>query len=331
MAKREPISTIDMPHEAWLNSRKSGIGGSDAAAVLGLSKWRTPIDVWEDKLGMAPPIEDNERMMMGRMLEPIVAQRYKDVSGRDVQNDNKIRFHPEHDFLLCNMDRLIQDNGDGMGPGILEIKTTSGYAFESWESEVPLEYYCQLMHYLSVTGYRWGEFAVLVDGCQFERLPVLRDDEFIAKMTKEHIDWWNEHIVNNHKPLMTGEETLAAKALIGSSIEATPEILTAYNDLRSVKDRLKVVSDRKDELSNEIREFMQDTESLTCGADLLATYKSSSGIDSVQLHKDHPDVFEKHSERKLKVTDFKKAEPMLAKAYTKPGAGSRRFLVKEPK
>ena len=57
------MSTTDMTREAWLDRRRAGIGGSDVAALLGLSRWKTPLDVFLDKTGRSEPIPDNEPML----------------------------------------------------------------------------------------------------------------------------------------------------------------------------------------------------------------------------------------------------------------------------
>lgn len=298
MSNKEPISTLGMSEADWLEHRRSGIGGSDVAAILGLTKWRTPLQVWEDKKGISPPQEDNEAMLMGRMLEPIVAERWTQATGRVVQKDNKIRFHKDHDILLANIDRLIVSNDDGNGPGILEIKTTSSWAFKEWQEQIPLHYYCQLMHYLNVTGYTWGEFGILVDGRNFERMHIERDPEFIAKMEQELLDWWFKYMTNNQKPPMKDKEADFAKSLAGSSIEASGPIVSVCNDLKVVKEQAKQIKYKQEELEAQIKEFMQDTENLIAGDMMLATYKTQiqSRFNSKRFSKENPDLYEQYKE-----------------------------------
>ncbi|MFR4400922.1 MAG: YqaJ viral recombinase family protein, partial [Peptococcus niger] len=65
----EAIKTLDMSQEEWLEQRKKGIGGSDAGAICGLNPWKSAVEVYLDKLGELPPVEDNERMRMGVTLK----------------------------------------------------------------------------------------------------------------------------------------------------------------------------------------------------------------------------------------------------------------------
>jgi len=106
-----------------LLERRKGIGGSDVAAILGLSQWKTPIDVYNEKVNNEYPIA-TPRMRWGIRLENAIATEYKEQTGRKIRKCHKIIRHKKYPFLLGNIDRVII-SGNGYGPGILEIKTAS--------------------------------------------------------------------------------------------------------------------------------------------------------------------------------------------------------------
>lgn len=107
-------------HKEWLAIRRRGIGGSDAAAIVGLDRYRSPFAVYADKLGLTPEREDNEAMRQGRDLEDYVAQRFTETTGKKVRRCNDTLQHPKYPRLLANIDRLIVGE-----KALLECKTTS--------------------------------------------------------------------------------------------------------------------------------------------------------------------------------------------------------------
>ena len=107
MAAIRLANTAEIPREDWLNARRGGIGGSDAPAILGLDRYRSPFDVYADKLGLKPEQEDNEAMRQGRDLEQYVAERFMEATGKKVRRRNGILQHPEHPWMIANIDRWV--------------------------------------------------------------------------------------------------------------------------------------------------------------------------------------------------------------------------------
>ena len=177
------LSTLDMSHEEWLMQRRKGIGGSDAGALLGLNPYRGAYDVYADKIGMAPPVEDNEAMRQGRDLEAYVAERFEQETGKRVRRRNAIITNSEYPFALANIDREIVGEHAG-----LECKTTSVLNLTRYKNgEFPSEYYCQCMHYLMVTGWDKWYLAVLVYGTDFKIFEIERDEDEIAALVRSLI------------------------------------------------------------------------------------------------------------------------------------------------
>lgn len=275
----EAISTVDMSHTDWLEKRKNGIGGSDVGAVLGLNSYRTPKDVWDDKLGLSTPFEGNEATEWGNRLEDVIAQKWSEEAKRDVQKDNKIRIHKDHPELLVNLDRVITDNQDGRGPGVLEIKTVSGFAFKAWEEDqVPLSYYAQFQHELAVTGWKWGEFGLLVDGRNFKRLPLDRDEIFIKEMTTESVEWWNKYVVPKVSPPLTGNELSKLTTYYeGQKKSVTIDVYNLCQDYLDINERFSALEKQKKDLQNQIKIACGEADIIEHDGQKLATFKLQKG------------------------------------------------------
>src|SRR5919106_197694 len=122
---------------AQLEARKKGIGGSDAAAVLGLDSYKTPLDIYELKLGLRQPEPPNAAMTRGVFLEPIARRLYRELTGRRVKRLHQVE-HPSYPFMLCNVDGLILANRKRTGhegAGVLELKCPGIWAFAKAERE----------------------------------------------------------------------------------------------------------------------------------------------------------------------------------------------------
>jgi len=161
-------STTDLSREQWLAIRKLGLGSSDAAVAVGLSPYKCPLSLWLEKTGRKEPddISHKEAVLWGIELEPVLAQVYAKRTGNRVRRVNAVLQHPEHLFMLANLDREVVGHPDG--PGILEIKTASYHSAPQWEEGVPVAYQCQVLHQLAVTGHAWAEVAVLIGGQDFQ-------------------------------------------------------------------------------------------------------------------------------------------------------------------
>lgn len=180
------ISTRSMSRQAWLAERRKTIGGSDAAGIVGLSRYATPYAVWADKTGRLPEQEDNEAMRQGRDLEEYVAKRWEESTGKRVRRSNALLYNPSYPFAHADIDRTVL--GEDSGP---ECKTTSALNLRQFRNvEFPEQYYVQCVHYLAVTGCQRWYLAVLVFGRGFFTFTLERDQaEIDALMAAEEQFW----------------------------------------------------------------------------------------------------------------------------------------------
>lgn len=274
--------------EEWLQERKSGIGGSDAAAILGLSPWSTPVMVWLDKTNRALPKEETEAMRIGTELEDFVARRYTQETGREVRRFNKM-IH--RGCLLGNFDRLVVPEGEKVASymdevrtdTVLECKTSS----REWDGEVPPQYFCQVMHYLGLEPrLQHADVAVLFLGRKhFEIMRVERDDEVITTMQQQLTAWWDEYILGDKRPEPTSEadcKLLWARSNPGKSITTSNEIaekLAAYNALKTDEKNAKESAEK---IKSDICAFMGDSEVLTdASGKPILTWKSNKDSQTV--------------------------------------------------
>ena len=175
------ISTVGMPREVWLEHRRRSIGGSDAAAIVGLNPYSSAYAVWADKLGVIPPKEDNEAMRLGRDLEDYVAKRFTEATGKKVRRENSIIINPDYPFAHANVDRLVCAENSG-----LEIKTTTSLNLKRFKNgEYPANYYAQVVHYMAITGADRWYLAVLILGKELKIFCIERDEAEICALMEE--------------------------------------------------------------------------------------------------------------------------------------------------
>ena len=193
-----------MDRAEFIARRRSGIGGSDIAAIIGISPWRTPRDIYLDKKGLVEQQEETDAMYWGTTLEDIVAKEYAKRTGRKIQRCNQQLQHPDYPFLIANIDRAVYDE-NGKKPvvkgrlvtsRILECKTASQYAAQEWgesgSNQVPEYYKAQVLWYMGITGARVCDVAVLIGNRDFRMYTVERDEAVISYLFQEGITFWRE-------------------------------------------------------------------------------------------------------------------------------------------
>lgn len=189
--------------EEWLEERKRGIGGSDAAAILGLTNYKNNVELWEEKTGRLTPkdISDKPCVKYGTDMEPILRESFKIKNPQFIvtHKENTIVRHPKYPFIFASLDGELLEVSTGRN-GILEIKTADikqSTQKEKWKDKIPDNYYCQILHYLNVTGYDFVKlFAELnyeenyqaTKTYTIERKDVEEDMKFL--LDKE-IEFWN--------------------------------------------------------------------------------------------------------------------------------------------
>lgn len=298
--------------DAWLAERRTGLGGSDAAAACGLSKWKSRYRLWLEKCGFVEDAGETQPMHWGTMLEPIVRQEYCNRTRRTVITPSQIIRHPRVAFMLANPDGLVVDEQRGYEGKTARSDTGWG---EPGSDEIPEDYGLQVQHYMAVTGLPVFDVAVLIGGSDFRIYEVEADRELQELLIEREAEFWRMVETQTEPEATSAEDTkLRWPRSTMRTVTATTEDEELAVALARVKGLIKNLELSADELTAKLQQHMADAEGLALpDGKLLATWKSAKGST------------------RFDVDTFKQDYPDLWKAYLRTGEGSRRFLLKESK
>lgn len=285
-------STLGMSREEWLELRRHGIGGSDAAAIVGLSKWASPYTVWADKTGRLPDKPDTEAMRQGRDLEEYVAQRFSEATGKRVKRCNAILYNPAYPHSHADVDRMIVGENAG-----LECKTTSTLDVKQFRGvEFPEKYYAQCVHYMAITGADRWYLAVLVLGKEFHVYTLERDEAEIRALMDAETAFWEQYVETDTPPAADGAEstTDAIRTIYADSSQSICILFgreTLLEEYMALKSQSKALDARIAEIQNTIMEDMQDAERGECGAyTVIWKAQERETFQRKEFEKAHPEI-----------------------------------------
>lgn len=301
MAANVLVETRDMTREEWLAARRTaGIGASDAAAVLGLSPWKSPVQLYMEKVGEIPEPEATERMEFGLMLEDVIADYYVQRNDIRVRRRNAILQHPDYPWMICNLDRVIVGQ-----PGILEIKTTNAFNRDEWEDDVPIMYLVQVQHQLAVTGKEFCDVACLVGGNHYVQHRVWHNEAIIKRLIEEEDKFWNQHVVPRIPPEWDGSEAstkllaeMYPEAKAGKSVVLPSDVLNLIRRRNELAEAIQGLEQQKVEAENKIKGLLEDAEiGVVPGLDkpIRFTSVSTTRLDTAALKQAHPNIYAEFS------------------------------------
>lgn len=257
-------NTLNMSKEEWLAVRREGIGGSDVAAIAGMSPWKSPMLVYLEKLGELPDSEESEAAKWGKIHEAAIADEFQAQTGFRVQRRNAVLAHDTFPFMLANVDRLFYDPDRGWG--VLECKTTSEYNKGEWDgNKAPEGYILQLQHYLAVTGYTFGYLAVLIGGNKYKHILVERDERLIESIIDIERSFWHK-VESRTPPEWTGldcDQELLARLYPETKpepIELPSEASVLISDYERAAEMEKEAKQLKDAAANKLKALLGDHE-----------------------------------------------------------------------
>lgn len=295
-------STKNMPYEDWLEYRKSGIGGSDASVVCGISRYKSPVELWMEKTNQLPYQEAGEVAYWGIQLESLVKSEFTKRTDIKVKPVNELLKNKEYPFMLANLDGVCEH--PDYGTCVFEAKTASAYKSGEWDDSIPDEYMLQIQHYMAVTGYKGAYIAVLIGGNTFRWKLVERDEELITMLIQLEADFW-KHVESAVPPALDGSEA-SAKFLakkFPDSIKKSQIILpdTAaglINQYNNACEKLKAVTEQKQEAENLLKQMIGENETGTVG-NWVIDWKSISQerLDSKTLKAEHPVLYKKYANK----------------------------------
>lgn len=172
------VSTVGMTEREWLDKRKATIGGSEAAAVVGLDPYVSPYTLWQRKKGFIEETQTSLPAEFGKFAEAFVAQQFTRETGKRVVRENAILYNEDYPFAHANIDRRIVGENAG-----LECKTTSALNLSKFKNGAyPAKYYVQCVHYMMVCGFDRMYLACLIGNSAFEIFTIERDEDEIATL-----------------------------------------------------------------------------------------------------------------------------------------------------
>lgn len=311
------VKTRELSRDDWLAVRRTGIGGSDAAAAVGLNPYLSALELWLDKTGRAgglprpDPTDTTSPTYWGTLLEPIVAAVYTQQTGNKVRKVNAVLRHATVPFMLANIDREVVGAPDAQ---ILECKTAGEFGSRLWRDGVPEYVQLQVQHQLAVTDKTAAHVAVLLCGQALEVHRIERDDALIGKLIELEARFWR-FVETDTPPPPDGSES-ADRALRhlypgnGATIDFVDDrrLSSVFADLVTVRAEIESRQLLEAELKQTIQAAMGEaTRALfDTGSVSFKRSKDSSAIDLERLLTDHPLLEEKY-------------------AVSRPG--SRRFLI----
>lgn len=283
------IPITGLAREEWLQQRTKGIGGSDVAAALGLSPWRTPVELWQDKRG--------EGDWMRANIDRAVVMP-------EIQKNVRPAKNPKEGEALITTD------------AILECKTASAYASGLWgesqedeikagkivtEHEIPLYYETQVQWYMRLTGVQVCYVAVLIGGNDFRMYKVDRNEDAIGAIVSTLRAFWFDNVLGGKAPEPKDLDDIRRlyRREVGPMVEATPEAAFAIGEYRQLKDKATSIKDQMEAVATKIAGFIGENEGILIGGEKAATFKSQSRamFNAKQLKAEDPELWAKYAGR----------------------------------
>jgi putative phage-type endonuclease len=281
--------------------RTKYIGGSDIGAILGLSRFKTPLEVWMEKTGKETKKTDSLPLRFGSFAEAFVASEYSRATGFDLLHDESIYIHPQHSYMSAHIDRFILADADALTPTrILECKTANPFSSSDWgevgSDQVPMSYLCQCIWYMAITGIEKTDLAVLFGNSDFRIYEIARDQELEALVITKASTFWDEHVLKDIPPPVQSEadcQNLFSKGDPAKSIEAGQDTLELTKRLRLLNSEIDVREEEISSIKQTIMSQMGEAELLTYQGRTLASWKApkpSFRLDSKRFEQEHPEI-----------------------------------------
>ena len=324
--------------------RTKYIGGSDIGAILGLSRYRTALQVWMEKTGKDTKKSDSLPMRFGSFAEEFVASEYSRATGFELIHDESIYIHPSHSFMSAHIDRFVLPKSDlssarnrtndtkctnatsindnkvnpNLFSRILECKTANPFATNEWgeagTDQIPMSYLCQCIWYMAITGIDKTDLAVLFGNSDFRVYEITRDLELEELMIQKAMGFWHQYVLKDIPPPISSEQDcqlLFSKSDSTKTVEASDETLELTRRLHILNGEITAYEKEISQIKQNLMNQMGSAETLMFKENVLATWKApkpSFRLDTKKLESEHPE---------------------LCANYKIPIQNSRRLVIKE--
>ena len=291
------IATVYDSRADWLEARRGCLGGSDIAAILGLTSFTSPLEVFYSKVDNVPE-RSEEQMAWGSILEPVILKQWATEAG--VMYDDRLMIVRSLTFpFLGGSPDAIQTDSDGIPERWVEIKNVR--TDRDWKNEVgmPERVYAQVQHGMLCSGLSDAVVVALVGGSKLIEREVSADPIYQHAMILKAEAFWSSHVRTNVPPAPDGSES-SARALQRASdapqgsVEVPYDLLMEY---RAAAESLSTCKDEVERLKQLIEAEMVDAEEGTVDGVPVCTWKVSTRntIDTTRLRKENPEIAAKYN------------------------------------
>lgn len=297
----EVVLAPDAPRLDWLKWRQEGIGGSDIAAIVGVSPWKTSLSVWVDKTGdVDKDDEPSEAAEWGIRLEHVVVQAFADKHPEWlVMGSPGLCRSLDYPFMLATPDGMISTSGDGNADRILEIKTTSLRQKEAWSDGIPDHYMTQACWYCETLGKDTVEFATLIGGQNYVERTYVHDKALGEMLRIRAEKWWDDHIIEGRRPDPDLDRDGALLNAIYDAQKGMPKEIgedsrALFAELLDIKRQVAALYQRKEHVENSLKATLGEATEGTYGGETLFSWRPTSArhlVDSDRLKAEYPGVY----------------------------------------
>lgn len=279
--------------EEWLALRKKlGIGGSEAGSVIGLNPYKGAYTLWAEKTGKIPEFEGNLITEVGSYLEEFVTQLFTRETGKKVRRKNRILVNDQYPFAFADVDRLVVGE-----KALLEIKTTNSFPVmkKIKNKEYPEQWYCQMTHYLAVSGLEKAYLAVLIGCRDFKIFELERDEAEISVLMGEEEEFW--HLVQTNTPPPADGLESTSKTITALYPESNSDNVNLYNyqtelaRYMELSEQIKALEQAKEEAANKVKAFLGEAGKGESDRYRVSwTSSERRSFDSKRFAKENPDI-----------------------------------------
>ncbi len=288
-------STLNLPREEWLTLRQKGIGGSDAGAILEMNPYSSGLTVYNDKLGISPPVEENERMRFGSFMEPSIATFFTEKTGKKARRFNFMLQSVEHPFMLANVDYIIPGE-----KAILECKVMYEMTrYKLRDGEYPPHYKMQCLHYMTVFGFTKAYLAIYKLGEGLYIFEIKRNEKEVAELVRKERHFWHEHVLKKVEPKPDGSDayTAALQQRFQGCEEKTVPLFGLERWFRIREEGKLLVEEGKRQIAEAEQHIKLRLGHASTGqaTGYMARWSETAGrttLNTVQLKSEYPDVYE---------------------------------------
>lgn len=241
-------------------NRVNFIGSSDAPAILGLSRYKTPIQVWAEKCKLVVPEDISMKLpiRLGNRLERTVLALFMQETGLKVRRSPETIYHPNFSFLGATLDGVVGNDE------LVEAKTASAFKRKEWESgEAPPEYLVQVLHQLGISGRKKGYLVVLIGNDAFKVVEILRDETLISEIIHKEVDFWTNYVVPKVMPQLVTKNDAEILSLLypkdnNESVPLNDEANRIIDSIKMLENDKKQLEDLITKNKNELKMMLKD-------------------------------------------------------------------------